>query len=165
MGLDRPVGVEEQHPHRTTGDAPAVIPGCPHGQIAHAVAVQITQRGHRAAEQIDIIQDAGEPAFGVADLLMRLDRAVGVEKQHPHRAAGVAPVVIPPSPHGQIAHAVAVQITQRGYREAEAIDIIQDAGEAAFGVADLLVREDRAGLGLRGHDRRERADQCDAQSE
>ena len=81
------------------------------------------------------------------------------------KAQFLAPVVIACCPHGQVAEAVAVDITQRGHREAEAIRIIQDAAETALGVADLLGRQDRARLGLRGHDRRERLDQCDAQSE
>ena len=67
-----------------------------------------------------------------------------------------APVVICGCPHGQVAHTVTVEIAQRGHRDAEEIGIIQDAGEAAFGVADLLVRQDPAGLGLDGG-----GDQCE----
>ena len=87
--------------------------------------------------------------------ILNADGAVGVEvpqtnaiqEQNPHRAAVRAPVVILECPHGQVAHAVAIQITQEGY-QAEVIEIIQSAGEAAFGVADLLVREHPAGLSV-----------------
>ena len=41
-----------------------------HGQVAHAVAVQITEPGHRGAEEIAIIQRAGEAALSVANLLV-----------------------------------------------------------------------------------------------
>ena len=126
---------------------PVVIEACSHGQVAHAVAIEITQRGHRYAEEILIIQDAGETPLGVADLLVGLDRAVSIEEQDPHRAAAGPPVVVMPRSRGQVAHAVAVQIAQRGHLAAEDIAIIQDAGEAALGVADLLVRQDPAGLG------------------
>ena len=112
MRLDRAVGVKKQHPHRASARAPVVIEHCPNCEIAHAVAVQITQRGRRLAEQIAIIQDAGEAAFGVADLLMRLDRAVHVEKQHPQHTAVEAAVVSQGCPHGQVAHTVAVQVPQ-----------------------------------------------------
>ena len=87
MRFHSSVGVEEQDPHRASSIAPVVIAECPHGQVAHAVPVQIAQRGHRPAEEIVIIQDADETAFSVADLLVRLDRAVGVAEQHPHGAA------------------------------------------------------------------------------
>ena len=100
VGLHRPIGVEEQNPHRAAERAAVVIAECPHGQVAHAVAVQIAQRRHRATEVIVIIQDSGEAALGVADLLVRLDRRVGVEEQDPHRAAAIAPVVTVGCPHG-----------------------------------------------------------------
>ena len=64
-----------------------------------------------------------------------------------HRAAVPVAVIIPDRPQPQVAHAVAVEIAQRGCRPAEEIAIVQDLGEAAFGGADLLVREDPAGLG------------------
>ena len=112
MRLDRAVGVEKQHPHRPTVHAPVVVADCPHGQVAHAVAVEIAQRGHRRAEPIRIIQHAGEAALCVADLLVRLDGPVAIEKQYPHGTAAEAPVVIQCCPHGQVAHAVAIEITQ-----------------------------------------------------
>ena len=49
---------------------------------------------------ISYMHNAGETALSVADLLVRLDRPVLVEKQHPHRAMVVAPVVILVCPHG-----------------------------------------------------------------
>ena len=147
--LHRPVGVEEQHPHRAAVAAPVVILVRPDGQVADAVAVQIAQRGHRSAKAIAIAQDAHKAALGIADLLVRLDRPVPVEEQHPHRAAVRAPVVVMPRSHGQVADAVAVEIAKRGHRSAEAIAVIQDAVEIAFGVADLLVRQHPAGLGQR----------------
>ena len=45
--------------------------------------------------------------------------------------------------HRQLAQAVAVEVAQGRQRVAELIVIIQDAGEAALGVADLLVGRDR----------------------
>ena len=147
--LHRPVGVEEQHPHRATISAPVVILDRPDGQVADAVAVQIAQRGHRGAEEIAIAQDARKAALGIADLPVRLDRPVRVEEQHPHRAAVRAPVVVMPRSHGQVADAIAVEIAKRGHRSAEAIAIDQCAGEAALGVADLLVRQHPAGLAKR----------------
>ncbi len=160
-----PYPVEQENPHRAPVGPPVVIAGCPDGQVAHAVAVEIAQRGHRGAELIVIIEHAAEAALGVADLLVGLDRAVRVEKQQPNRATAISPVVIAPCSHGQVAYAVAVEVTQRGHRVAEEVSVVQVTGEATCGVADLLVRQDRAGLGVGGHDRRERLDQCDAQSE
>ena len=51
------------------------LKNCPNGHIAYPIAVQITQRGCRAAELIVIIQDACEAAFGIADLLVRQNHA------------------------------------------------------------------------------------------
>ncbi len=100
--------VNEQNPPRAAVRAPVVILECPHGQVADSVAVEITQRGHRPAKVIAIIQDAGKATLSVADLLVRLDCPVGVEEQHPHRTAVGPPVVIPYRPDSQVAHAVAV---------------------------------------------------------
>ena len=47
---------------------------------------------------------------GVLGLLVGPDRAVCVEEQHPHRPVAVAPVIIAGSPHGNVAHAVTVEI-------------------------------------------------------
>ena len=118
---------------------------------------EINQQGHGAADESAIIQRTSKAAFGVADLLVRLDCAVGIEKQNPRRAAVCAPVVIEGCPYGQVIHAVAIEIAQRDRRDTEEIAIIQRAGEAAFCVADLLVRQDPAGLSVGGVcDQRER---------
>ena len=148
MRFDRAVGVEEQYPHRAVTEPPVVITSCTHGQVYHAVTIKVTQRSHRCAEIVNRTQSAGETALGVADLLVRFDRAVGVEEQYPHRAMSAPPVVIAFCPDGQIANAIAVEITQRGHPGAEVVVLIQDAGEATLGVTDLLMCQDGARLGV-----------------
>ena len=50
-----------------------------------------------------------------ADLLLGLHGPVRVEEQDPHCAAAVAAVVIPLGSYRQVAHAIAIQISQRRY--------------------------------------------------
>ena len=105
-----------------------------------AVAVEIAQERHRGTEDIEIVQRTGEAPLRVADLLVGSDCSIWVEEQNPHRAAVEAPpVVIVRCAHGQIGHTIAIEIAQRGHLEVEMIVIIQRAGEAALGLADLLV--------------------------
>ena len=113
--------VTADHVYVRCGAAPSYYPfgtleTGPPGPVAHTGAVAITQGGQRGAEAVGVIQHAGEAALRVADLLVRLHRPVCVEEQNPHGAAvrvrRRAPVVIPECPHGQVAYAVAVEITQ-----------------------------------------------------
>ena len=46
VGLDGAVGVKEKHPYRAAVRPPVSIARSPYGQVVHAVAVQITHRGH-----------------------------------------------------------------------------------------------------------------------
>ena len=112
-----PTVVEKQDPHGTTVEPPVVIEDCPHGQVAIAVAVQITQRTHREAEEIAIVEVAHETAHAIADLSMKNHGPVGVEKQNPYGTAVRAAVVIIGCPDGQVGDAVAVLIPQRSHRE------------------------------------------------
>ena len=87
LGLDGPVGIEEQNPHSTAvagsglvtrAGAAVVIAGGSDHHVRHAVAVEITEPGGRTAEPIVVAQYPGEASLGAADLLLGLDRPVGV---------------------------------------------------------------------------------------
>jgi hypothetical protein len=42
--------VKKQHPHSAAVHVPVVISACPHGHVAYAIAIEITQLGHRGSE-------------------------------------------------------------------------------------------------------------------
>ena len=87
MALDRAVRVHQQHVHRAFTGLRVFVISRPDGQVGHAVAVEISQAGQRAAEGVKIIEAAGGKAGqAVADLGVALDRAVRVHQQHVHRA-------------------------------------------------------------------------------
>ncbi len=137
MRLDRAVGVQKQDPHRACVAPSIVVEGSADGQIDHAVAVEIAECGHRSAEVIVVIERAGESALGGAELLMRLDRAVGVQKQHPQGPPVETSIVVIWSADGEIVHTVVVEIAQTRHRGAKGVEIIECAGEAALGGAEF----------------------------
>ncbi len=97
---------------------------------AHAPAVEVAGAG--TAPLGEQQQKVGDPNEAVAGL-GAVPGAIGaVEEQDPHRPA----IVIPRRAHGEVTHAVTIEITKRRHRETEAV--VPDAVEAAFGIADLL---------------------------
>jgi hypothetical protein len=89
-----------------------------------------------------------EPAVA-ADLLMGFDRAVGVEEQHPHRAAIGPPSSSTRRAYDCVAHAVGIEVTDVGHRGTEEVVVVERAGEASRQIADLLLGGNLPGEGGR----------------
>ena len=73
---------------------------------AGKIAIQPTKEGEPLPETIAVAQHAGETALRLADLLLRPDRAIWVEEEHPYSAAARPPVVVLEGTDGKIRHFV-----------------------------------------------------------
>ena len=62
---------------------------------ALAVAVQVSERRHRGAEVVVVVEHAGEPAYRGRDLGVPLHRPIGLEVQDIHCAAVGGPDPVP----------------------------------------------------------------------
>ena len=74
---------------------------------------------------------------------MSLDGAIGTQKQEIHGAAA-ASIVVTGGAYGQVGDTVTIQAAQVRQRIAEGVEVIEHAGEVAFGIADFLVGPDSA---------------------
>jgi hypothetical protein len=102
LGLDGPVSVQEQHPHRSTVSVQStvVVESRTHGQIRDTVPVQIAKRCQGTAKLINILKDAGKATCRLADLLFGFDGPIGIEEQHPHRPTVGPAIIIPGGAYG-----------------------------------------------------------------
>ena len=115
------------------------------GQFDQTVAVEVADVCDGATEVVEVIQCSREVPLGVADLLVRLDRPVGVQEQHVHRSAVVvSTVVIPIGTDDQIGDTVSIKVAHVRHRSAEVIVVVERGCEVPLGVADRLVRLHRA---------------------
>ncbi len=144
VGFDGTVGVEEERPQRAAVDPCRAVRGCAHGEVSDAIAVQVAESGHGLAESAAVVQESSKTAGGAADLLLALDRAVGIHEEDPDRAAIGCAVVVSRRADGEVANAVAVEIAEACGRLSEGVAVVQYSREAALGIADLLVALDRA---------------------
>ena len=134
------VGVHEQHPHGAVVGPAVVVAAGAGREVRDRVTVEVVEGGDGAAEEVGVVQRPGEPAGGVADPGVRLHGAVGVEKEHPHRAAIGATVVHPARAHREVGDAVAVEVPEPAHRGPEEVRVRERVGQTPFGRADLAVR-------------------------
>ena len=114
--LCRSVRVEEHQIDGARVSCAGVVARGPHGQVCHAVAVQVPYSGHRRAEHVAGRQGHVGPALAQPDCPAY--RRAGVHEQHVRVAAGPREL----RPHGQVARAVAVQVPQARHRRSELVD-------------------------------------------
>jgi len=113
--------------------------------VRRAVAIEIANTNHGAAEPVIVFQLTVEITFGVADFLVSYYRGVTVEEQHPHGAAVQATaVIIKRGAHGDVRDLIAVDVSEMGHGDAETVGGVEVPGESAFGTADLVMRLHRS---------------------
>ena len=144
MELDSAVVVEEQYIDSAASLSAVIVSLCSDGDVGDAIPVEVTQIGDRESKAIVIVEQASEASQRVADLLMRLDRAVSIHEQHIDGSASDSSVAVMGSSDCHVIDPVAVQVSQISDRRAELIIVIQHPGEAASRVADLVFGRDGA---------------------
>ncbi|MEZ5282865.1 MAG: hypothetical protein R2770_20595 [Acidimicrobiales bacterium] len=112
-------------------------------QVCDAVAVDVARCREIATESHVVGRRPDEPAHALADLLLGLHRAVGVEEQDVHRTAVEARAVVVVGANGDIDHTVAVEVANRLHAGAEVVLRCQWAGEPTNRGRHLLLGHHR----------------------
>ena len=103
------------------------------------------------AKLVTVVERGSEASGCVADLLLGLDRAVGVEEEDVYRATVGTAVIVVVGADDNVVDAVVVNIANGANGATEVVKVVKRGTEAASGVADLLFGPDRA-VGIQEQD-------------
>ena len=143
LRLHRAIGIEEQHVDRASPGAAVVVTVGSDHDVDDPIAIDIADPVDGVTEEVVVVQGGGEPTRGVADLLLGLHRAIGVQEEHVDRTTVGAAVVVELGPDHDVGEAVTVEVTDTSHPLAEPVVVVERGGQPTRGVADLL-------LGLHG---------------
>ncbi len=142
------VGVEKEDPDRASVLAPIVVAVGADRQFRKSVAIEIADGRHRHTEQVDGVESVH------AHESLGPDRPIGLEGQNPN---GAPTIIVTVRADRDLDATVAIEVAQRGRRDAEAVAVLEGPDEAALEVADGLVARDLCARG-RGQ-KRERGEE------
>jgi len=112
----RTVGMKEQHPYGTRCINAIIIPMGSCHQVWNPIIVHIPKTCNGESKKILRMQNPSKLTLRVTDFLEILHRAVLVQKEDPHstkviRCSKIGPICS----HGQILHAVMIQVSKQCY--------------------------------------------------
>ncbi len=136
---------EKENPDRARVRAPVIVARGAHEQIDSAVSVQIPDGIDVRSESIACVQRSADCSG--SDRLLRFQRTIRIEKEHPH--AALRPLIR--SPHGEVLDPVPIQVAERSHTRTKPRSRARGASETPYGLGDL---------GLRVHETRAEAVPC-----
>jgi hypothetical protein len=131
--------VEKQYVHGAATDSAVVVCVGANGEICCVIAIN-AEGSHSHAKLIAVIEHALEVATCIRYLLIRLDCAIRMQKQHVHCPPIRAAVIVQASSDDNVLGCISIKVAQGAKSRSKLITILEHALKIALSGGDLLLR-------------------------
>ena len=123
--LDRGACRQEEYVNRTGIRSTGVVSVCSDDQVRHSVPVQVPNSRAGHTKIVPPVEQEGQVPVEVADFLTRLDKTVGGQGHDVNCSSSGVAVVVQKGTHGEVHHAIPIQVPYRCRRPTERVFVVQ----------------------------------------